>query len=101
MLVEKGCDALRKLVLEAGLEVIVANGVGEQVGYVINALGELLIPVIQGAHLIEDWVVGPVVGGGLGIVAVVVEERDEVRWRSASEGEGSWGCGRCGYPRVT
>jgi putative heme iron utilization protein len=101
MLVEEGCDAPRKLVLEAGLEVIVANGVGEQVGYVVNALGELLVPVIQGAHLIENWVVGPVVGCGWGIVAVIVQKRDEVHRGSALEGEGSWGCGRCGYPRVT
>jgi hypothetical protein len=100
MLVEEGCDAPRKLVLEAGLEIVVSHGVGEEVGYVVNALGQLLVPVIQGAHLIENWVVGPVVGCGCGIVAVVVQKRDEIHRGSALEGEESWGC-RFGDPRVT
>ena len=99
MLVEEGCDASRELVLEAGLEIVVSHGVGEEVGYVVNALGELLVPVIQGAHLVENWVVGPVVGCGCGIVAVVVQKRNEIHRGSAveaaEESGGRWGwlCG--------
>jgi hypothetical protein len=31
MLVEEGCDASREFVLEAGLEIVVSHGVGEEV----------------------------------------------------------------------
>ncbi len=98
MAFHEGRDAALELVLEAGLEFIVSDGVVKEVGHVLNTLGELLVPVIQGEHLGDDLAVGRVVGGGVGVVAVIVEEGDEVRGRGW---EGGWGCGRCGYPRVT
>jgi hypothetical protein len=94
MAFHEGRDAALELVLEAGLEFTVSDGVVKEVRHVLHALGELLVPVVEGAHLGDD-LVGRIVGG---VVAVFVEEGDEVRGRGW---ERSWGCGRCGYPRVT
>jgi hypothetical protein len=87
-------DAALELVVEAGLEFIVSDRVVEEVRHVLHAVGELLVPFVEGAHLGDDLVRRIVVG----VVAAIVEEGDEVRGRGW---EGSWGCGRCGYPRVT
>jgi hypothetical protein len=94
MVLDERRDAALELVVEAGLEFIVSDRVVEEVRHVFHAVGQLLVPFVEGAHLGDD-LVRRIVGG---VVAAIVEEVDEV---SGCGWKGSGGCGRGGYPRVT